>query len=239
MEKVLEQNPRLDYADDEMEIDLKEVFLLLLHRWKEIFLAMLVGATLFGAYQVFLMSPSYQADAKIYITNTDSMVSFSDLQLSAALTGDYADIIMSRTVLNRVIEELDLDLDYRQLSKLVQVKNPDSTHIIQILVTCDDVETSRNIANSLLNISISQIYQVIGSSEPTIIDYAEAEAVENVTPGLLKYLVIGAFLGAMLVCGIAILKLLMNTTMKNEEDVEKYLHLPILASVPYYKEKKL
>ena len=222
--------------DDEMEIDLKEVFYLLVSHWKSIFLAMLIGAAIFGAYHTFLLKPSYQADASIYITSTDSMISFSDLQLSAALTDDYANIIKSRTVLNRVIDELDLNLDYKQLGALVSVENPDSTHIVDIKVTCDDPELSRNITNALMNISVDQIYQVIGSGEPTVIDYAMAEAVQDVTPGLKKYLMLGALLGALIVCAIVVLRMLMDTTMKTVDDIDRYLHLPVLAAVPYYRE---
>ena len=239
MENTMEKQPvNLNTQDAEMEIDLLEIFYLLKSKWKEIFLALLVGALIFGAYHTFLVKPSYQADASIYITNTESALSFSDLQLSSALTDDYANIIKSRTVLNRVIEELDLNLDYKQLAKLVAVSNPDSTHIVDIKVTCDDPEMSRNITNALLNISVSQIYQIIGSGEPTVIDYSVAEAVQDVTPGLLKYLAIGGLLGAFIMCAIYVLRMLMDSTMKSEEDVEKYLHLPVLAAVPYYKEGK-
>lgn len=222
--------------DDEIEIDLKEIFYLLLSHWKSIFLAMLIGAAIFGAYHTFLLKPSYQADASIYITSTDSMISFSDLQLSAALTDDYANIIKSRTVLNRVIDELDLNLNYKQLGALISVDNPDSTHIVDIKVTCDDPELSRNITNALMNISVDQIYQVIGSGEPTVIDYAMAEAVQDVTPGLKKYLMIGALLGALIVCAIVVLRMLTDTTLKTVDDIDRYLHLPVLAAVPYYRE---
>nr|WP_302592973.1 Wzz/FepE/Etk N-terminal domain-containing protein [uncultured Marvinbryantia sp.] len=243
MDKITEQNQiqleERKIAEEEDVIDLKEVFFTLLNGWKAILLAMLVGAAALGAYQHFMITPTYQADAMIYITNTDSMITFSDLQLSAALTEDYAKIIKSRTVLNRVIDELDLDIDFKQLGNLVTVENPDSTHIIHIYVTTDDLELSRNIANALMNISVSQIYQIIGSSEPTVIDYAEAEAVENVTPGLMKYMAMGALLGAAVVCAILIIRMLMNTTMKTEEDIDKYLHLPVLAAVPYYSEKSM
>ena len=239
MENTMEKQPvNLNTQDAEMEIDLLEIFYLLKSKWKEIFLALLVGALIFGAYHTFLVKPSYQADASIYITNTESALSFSDLQLSSALTDDYANIIKSRTVLNRVIEELDLNLDYKQLAKLVAVSNPDSTHIVDNKVTCDDPEMSRNITNALLNISVSQIYQIIGSGEPTVIDYSVAEAVQDVTPSLFKYLAIGGFLGACVACAIFILQMLMDGTMKTEEDIDKYLHLPVLAVVPYYNEKK-
>ena len=222
--------------DDEIEIDLKEIFYLLLSHWKSIFLAMLIGAAIFGAYHTLWLKPSYQADASIYITSTDSMISFSDLQLSAALTDDYANIIKSRTVLNRVIDELDLNLNYKQLGALISVENPDSTHIVDIKVTCDDPELSRNITNALMNISVDQIYQVIGSGEPTVIDYAMAEAVQDVTPGLKKYLMLGALLGALIVCAIVVLRMLPDTTLKTVDDIDRYLHLPVLAAVPYYRD---
>lgn len=238
MEQLQEQRQTMNLQEDEIEIDLKEMFFLLLSHWKSIFLAILIGGVLFGAYHALLVRPSYQADAEIYITNTDSVITFSDLQMSAALTDDYARIIKSRVVLNRVIRELQLDLDYKELSELVKVNNPDSTHIIEIIVTCDDLELSRNIANALLNVSVDQIYQIIGSSEPTVIDYSEAEAVEDVTPSLAKYMIIGGLLGAVLVCAVLIVRMLMDTTMHSEEDVDRYLQLPVLASVPYYRDRQ-
>lgn len=239
MENTMEKKPMVYSArEEETEIDLLEIFYLLRSKWKEIFLATLVGALIFGTYHTFMVNPSYQADASIYITNKNSMMTFSDLQLSAGLTDDYVNIIKSRTVLNRVIDELQLDLNYKQLGEMITVSNPDSTHIIDIRVTCDEPELCRNITNALLNISVNQIYQIIGSSEPTVIDYSAAEAVQDVTPGLKKYLAIGGLLGAFAVCAIYILLMLMDTTLKSEDDIDKYLHLPVLTAVPYYHHKE-
>ena len=240
MDKLSEQQQLAvpSAADDEIEIDLREIFFFLLGNWRMVLLTMRAGAVLCGFFHAFLLKPSYRADAEIYITNTDSVISFSDLQLSAALTDDYANIIKSRTVLKRVIQQLDLDLNYDQLRGLVEVNNPGSTHIIEILVTCDDIELSRNIANALLNVSIDQIYQIIGSNEPTIIDYSEAEAVENVTPSLFSYLAKGAVAGMFLACAFLLIRVLMDTTVKTEDDIDRYLHIPALASVPYFRESQ-
>ena len=76
----------------------------------------------------------------------------------------------------------------------------------------------------------------IGSGEPTVIDYAMAEAVQDVTPGLKKYLMLGALLGALIVCAIVVLRMLTDTTLKTVDDIDRYLHLPVLAAVPYYRE---
>lgn len=235
-EKIQEQ--KRDWREDEIEIDLKEIFFLLVYRWKMILLALLAGAAVFGAYHTFMIHPSYQADASIYITSTDSVISFSDMQLSSALTEDYANIITSRTVLNRVIDQLQLDLSYDGLRSLITVSNPEDSHIINMQVVTGDPELSRNIVNALMNISIEQIYQIVGSSEPTVIDYSIAEAVEDVTPGLMRYLAMGGLLGAFAVCALLVIRMLMDSTIKTEDDVEKYLGLPTLAAVPYFQEGK-
>ena len=165
-----------------------------------------------------------------------AVISLQDLQIGSALTEDYQNIIKSRAVLNKVIDDLKLDTNYRGLSKLVSVSNPTGTHIIRTSVTTDDLALSRDIANDMLNVSIERIYQIVGTSEPTIIDYSEAEAVEDVTPGILKYMAIGAFIGIFLVAALVIIRIFMDNTMKSDDDVEKYLHLPVLSAVPYYKE---
>ena len=223
-------------SDDEVYIDLREVFFALLSGWKSIVLGILIGAVLFGAFHVLLVKPSYQADAEIFITNTDSVISISDLQLSSALTEDYSRIIKSRTVLKKVIDQLGLDVSYKELARLVTVSNPSDTHIIDIKVKCDDLELARNIANAFLNISIDQIYQIIGSSEPTVIDYAEADAVEDVSPGLLRFLMIGAMAGAVLMCAFIVIRIISDTSIKTEDDVMTYLQVPVMAAVPYVDE---
>ena len=215
-------------------IDLVEVFHLLLHKWKLLFVAILAGSVLGGAYCKFLLETTYRAEASLYITSSESLLSFSELQLSSALTEDYAYIIKSRTVLERVIE-LGLNMDYKQLGDLVGVTNPDSSHVISISVTTMDPEMSRNIANSLLNVSVEQINQIVGNGMPSVIDESVIRAVVTQKPSMAKYIVLGAMLGFVLAAGILIVRMLMDTTIKSEDDVERYLGVPLLSSIPYAK----
>ena len=216
-------------------IDLVEVFHLLLPKWKLLFVAILAGSVLGGAYCTFLLETTYRAEASLYITSSESLLSFSELQLSSALTEDYAYIIKSRTVLERVIDELGLDMDYKQLGDLVGVTNPDSSHVISISVTTMDPEMSRNIANSLLNVSVEQINQIVGNGMPSVIDESVIRAVVTQKPSMAKYIVLGAMLGFVLAAGILIVRMLMDTTIKSEDDVERYLGVPLLSSIPYAK----
>ncbi len=221
--------------EEEETIDLVELFLMLLHHWKSILLAFLIGATLLAAYHTFFVKPRYSASAEMYITSSDSVISLQDLQIGSALTSDYQSIITSRSVLNQVIDDLQLNTNYKGLKSLVSVSNPSGTHIIHISVTTSDLTLSRDIANSLLTVSIERIYQIVGTGEPTVIDYSQAEAVEDVTPGMVKYVAIGGFVAVILVMAFYILRMLMDNTIKSDDDVQKYLQLPVLAAVPYFK----
>ena len=217
-------------------IDVVEMFFMLLSNWKVLFLSALIGAVVMGGYHTFMVKPQYRAYTEMYITSSDSVISLSDLQLGSALTEDYQAIITSRTVLNQVIDDMQLNTDYRGLREMVTVSNSSGTHIIRTTVTTLDLALSRDIANDLLLVSIERIYQIVGTSEPMVIDYAEAEAVEDVTPVILSYMVVGSFVCVLLVAALLVIRSVMDSTIKTDDDVEKYLQLPVLSAVPFYKE---
>lgn len=223
---------------EEMEdtIDLMELFFAILHHWKMLGIAMILGAAIAGMYNMFLIKPTYQADAEIYITNTNTVISIQDVQLSAELAVDYEEIIRSRSVLKRVISELKLDITYQELSKLISIVNPSDSHILKIYVETSDPVVSLKIANCLLKHGIDQIYRIVGSDYPSVIDYAEADAVVELKTSLVKCVVLGAAVGGILVCAAVCFLVLMDQTIKTEEDVAKYLGLTVIAAVPEYNE---
>ena len=95
---------------------------------------------------------------------------------------------------------------------------------------------SRNIANSIMDAGIQHIYKVFGSNEPSVIDYSEADAIIDLTPTRRSYLQKGAFVGIALACLLISIRFLLDTTLKSEDEIQKYLHMPVLSVVPYYKE---
>ena len=219
----------------EMEVDMVELFYHLLEKWKLIALGAFVGAVLMAVYSLFIATPMYEATTKLYVLNNgDSAINLSDLQIGNQLNQDYQAIIKSRAVLNQVIEDLQLNTNYKALGNKIAVSSPNGTHIIRTSVTTNDLALSRDIANDLLLVSIDRIFQIVGTSEPTVIDYSEAEAVQDVTPSLTRYMIIGGLLGAIMAAAVFVFKVLMDRTLKTEEDVEKYLQLPVLSAVPYY-----
>ena len=229
---------RVAQQPTESEIDLVEVFFTLVRSWRALILGALFGAVLLAAVHVFFIKPSFEASTELYITSNDSMISLQDLQIGAQVAEDYRQIIKSRFVLNQVIEAMQLDMSYDRLNSMVTVTNPNNTHIIKTAVRSGDLALSRDIANELLSISIERIYQVVGTNEPSVIDYSEANAVEDVSISFRKFVLIGALVGLLLVAVIVIIRMVMNSTIRTEDDVEKYLGMTVLSAIPYFDEKK-
>ena len=57
-------------------------------------------------------------------------------------------------------------------------------------------------------------------------------AVKKTSPSNTKNAAIGALIAAFLVCAYISLTVILNDTIQSEEDVEKYLELPVLAVIP-------
>lgn len=122
-----------DKRDEEMEIDLVEVFHLMLKRWWLILGCAFIFAAAALGYTKFFITPQYEASSMIYIlSKTTSISSALDLQLSKQLTVDFETLATSRPVVEQVIEELNLDTDYETMIQSIRVTNPADTSILKI-----------------------------------------------------------------------------------------------------------
>ena len=72
---------------------------------------------------------------------------------------------------------------------------------------------------------------------PKLIESGEV-AVKKTSPSNTKNAAIGALIAAFLVCAYISLTVILNDTIQSEEDVEKYLELPVLAVIPEKKVKR-
>ena len=227
-----------DDRDEEMEIDLLEVFHVLLHRWYLIILcAIAFGAVALG-FTKFFITPQYEASSMIYIlSKTTSISAALDLQLSKQLAVDFETLAKSRPVVESVIDDLGLDTDYETLVKTINVTNPESTSILKISVQNPDAKLACDISNAMSDATANQIAKVMVTDKPSTVE--EAMVPKNpVSPSLQKNTLIAALAGAFLMCAILIFRYLMDDRIKTEEDIIKYLELNALASIPINKGSK-
>lgn len=214
------------------EIDLLELFYALRKRWKAILAATLAGGIIACAISMFLIRPVYTSTSSVLIlTKETTLSSLADLQMGSQLTSDYEVLITSRPVLEDVIKNLNLDLTEKELADLITVNNPNDTRILEISVDYTSPTGARDIVNGLVNVSTEFIGDMMEGIPPKIIEEGEVPD-RKTSPSIRKNTMIGLLLGFILSAGAVTAMMLMDDTIKNEEDVERYLGLSTLASIP-------
>ena len=225
--------------NDEIEIDLLELFYALRKKIVVIILTALLGAGLFGAYSFLLADPVYESTAKIYIlSQSTSLTSFADIQISSSLAKDYEEMIFSRPVVQQVAKNLNLDYSYEELKSKLIVENPADTRCLNISCRSNDMNEACNMANEFATVSKRQIADIMDTDEPTIFEKAVTNE-DPVKPEKAKNIIIGFLLGFIIACAIVIIRYMLNDSLKTEDDIERYLGLNTLASIPNEKTQKV
>ena len=223
---------------EEMEIDLLELFHVLLRKVWLILICLVAGAVIVGGYTRFLITPQYSASATIYIiSNTTSITSVADLQIGTELTGDFAEIARTRSVVNAVIDEVGLDESYEGLLSRLSTTNPSGTHLLKLTATDPDPQRAADIANAYAQVMASQIADIMNTDEPNIAEEAVKPSAPA-SPNLLKNTALGGLAGAFLACLVIFIQFMMNDTIQTEEDVRKYLDINTLAAMPLEKRRR-
>lgn len=219
--------------EEEDTIDLVALFYLLFgHIWQILF-CLVLGAIIAFAGTYFLIKPQYTASSKMYIlsASNDSVVNLSDLQVGAQLTKDYQELLLSRPLLEDVVENLDLPMSYSQLAGMISITNTNDTRILKITVTSIDPQQAADIANELVNQAIIYLPRIMETDPPNVVETAIVPTHKS-SPSYSKNTMLGGLALAVLYCGILVVRFLMNDTMVTPDDIERTFGVQPLATIP-------
>lgn len=224
--------------EEEIEIDMGELLRYLAGKAGYVILTALAFAVLALAVTTFCMTPRYTSTTKMYVLNrqTNEGVTSSDLQSSTYLTKDYMEMIRSRTVIEAVIADLNLDSTYEDVLGQIDVSAASDTRVIAISVTDKDPYEARDIANAVRNAAAAHIQSVMNTEAVTVVDEANIPTKKS-SPSTIKNVAIAGGVGLFLALAVCVVLYLMNDKVTTAEDVERYLGLSVLASMPLEEEE--
>ena len=219
--------------DQEIEIDLLDLFGYYLSKLPLLILAVVVGAVIAGTVTVTMLPNKYTATSRMYMVSasSDSVVNLSDLNLGTSISSDYVELMMSRPVLEDVIEKLNLDYTYGQLCGMVNLSVVNNTRIVKIAVTSTDPTEAMNISNQIARTARQRLPKVMEAPTPSIAEEAVLPTSKS-SPSLTKNVVIGAMLALIALLAVLTLLYLMDDTIKTAEDVEKMFGVMPLSVIP-------
>lgn len=220
------------------EIDLSQLLNYFKSKIIYIIFAISLAFCLSSIYANRFRTPMYTSETTILLNqaNENSTISSSDINLNNSLVTTYTEIIKSKKVLRQVIKDLDLDYEYDELTGIISVGEITDTSIIRISVENKDPELACDIANSIAEVFSKEIVEIYNIENISIIDTAEVPEKASST-STIKIILISSVIGAIIAIIIIFIVFYFDTTIKNEEDIEKATGLPIIGIVPVSREK--
>ena len=178
----------------------------------------------------FIIPPTYSSTTKLYVINSSTITSISDLQIGSSLTQDYIQLIQSRPVVQTVIDNLELSYSYEELLDNLSISNPTDTRMLNITIRDTNPYLAKEIADEFATVSIEKINEIMEAEKPRIVEEGYVNTTP-ISPNVGSNVILYTILGATSIVLIIILAHFFDDTIKTEEDIEKYLNLTTLAEI--------
>ena len=223
-----------------VEIDLKELLAALFHRLWLILLCALVTGLAAYIYTANFITPLYRASVTLYVNNLSARaaqdveyVSAGNLATSQQLVNTYVNIIKSRTVLEKVVEKMELKVSADTIRGMMTAQSVGETEIFEIYISHPKPDMAAKIANAIAEVAPSEIANIVEGSSAKVIDYA-VEPQSRYTPSFRENTFLGCCVGAGLAVAAIVLSTMLDTRIKSESELEQLFNLPILGTIPAF-----
>lgn len=221
----------------EMEIDIFKLLMALKKKFMWIIASALAGVIIMSVYTYFFAVPKYTSSASVYISNkiqyntSTSSVNLSDFNSSVQLVPIYSSFVKTATAFNRVIEDKNITgYTAKDLKKMVSTKAVEDTAILLISVSAPNPDDSAMLTNALATLGVSEMSRFAPGSTAYIIEEAEAPKAPY-SPSVKKNIILGFLIGVVFSSGIIILLDLLDTRIKEEEDLSAIIDAPVLGNI--------
>lgn len=235
---------RLRRDNNEIEINLADVFQILLSKWIYILLAGLAAAILVGAVTKFFIRKKYTAYTSMYIytsaeENQTGTITSSELAAADNLIKTYQVIVKSNTVLDVISDRFnaehpeyaELGLDSGAIGRVTSISVPTGTKLIEVDIKTGDPVLSAAIANTFAKYAPAEIVRITKAGGVEIVDYATVPKSAS-SPNLTRNVIVGFAVGILLAAAFFVLRAYLDTTIYGSEEVLKVSRCPVIGTVP-------
>jgi capsular polysaccharide biosynthesis protein len=200
--------------------------------WMIILMAVLTAGAAFGFSK--MQTELYESNLKLLVL--PSRTDFGQAQAAKELLRSYEQWLNSRYRAQAVIDQLQLDMTAGALLSDVRVASDNASFVIQMTVENSDPNLANDIARAWGNLLIQ--WQNQNNDQLRKEDRINSEFLDDPQAGLSRPkttintaagFVFGALLGVLLIFGLEWYE---SGIMRRPEDVERYLDMPVIGSIP-------
>ncbi|PWW31264.1 capsular polysaccharide biosynthesis protein [Cytobacillus oceanisediminis] len=226
----------------EETISLKELLATLRKRILLILSLTFVAVLTSGIISFYFLTPIYQTSTQLLVNqakNDQPVYNPGEIQTNLQLINTYNVIIKSPAILDLVIDKLDLDMTTDQLNSKITVGSQKDSQVVAITVEHPDPKLAADIANTTASVFHREIKEIMNIDNVTIL--AKAEVKDNMSPikpQPVLNIAIALVVGLMAGVGLALLLEYFDNSIKDEQDIERHLDLPILGVISIIEDSK-
>jgi capsular exopolysaccharide synthesis family protein len=227
-------------------VNLQDFLKLMRIRWATVLLTALAVLVLAILYTV-ITTPLYQASTRLFVSTTSGK-SVTELyqgnRLSQERVRSYTELLMGKTLAQRTIDKLDLDMSAGALKAMVTAMAKPDTVLIDVAVLDPSPLRARDIANALSDEFVVMARE-LEAPDPgerpearVVVEQRASIPASPVIPKTARNLVGGLTLGLLLGAGLALLRDRLDNTVKSQETLEEITHVGLAGSIPLDKERR-
>jgi len=215
------------------ELSLRDVLLVLQKRWGWVAILTLLGTFVAYFVTVYYFTPVYAASTQLIVNpkqNENSPLTYSDLQISLNLIETYKEVLKSPRILNKVIQDTGYPLGVGELLKHMRVNTVKQSQVLSLTVEDSSPERAATLANATARVFQQEIPKILRVDNVEILAEAHPSTIP-IRPNVPLNVFIGGALGFF--GGIVVIFLLeaLDTTFREEKQIEEVLGLPVLGEI--------
>ncbi|MHB9941083.1 capsular biosynthesis protein [Clostridium sporogenes] len=224
--------------NQEVTLDLQEIFNVLKKKRKMILITTLLCGIVSAALSFFIIPPTYEVKASVVIgkaaeEKNENKNNYNDVMMYQKLVKTYAQIASSRTVSENVVAKAG-ELKTEELQEKLKVTPQQDTQIIDLKIEDKNAEYAHKVLTIVCSEFIDQSKKIYPNNTIELLDKPVIPE-KPIKPKKTLNIVIALFLGLLISVGIAFIQEYMDKTIKTENDIERYLNLPVIAVIPKMK----
>jgi capsular polysaccharide biosynthesis protein len=219
----------------EETISLKELMETMRKRLRLILSITFIAVLISGIVSYFVLTPIYQESTQLLVNQSkgvQTQYQYSEVQANLQMINTYNVIIKSPAILEEVIKELNLNMTVSELVSKITVQNDTNSQVVNLSVTDPNPTKAAEIANKIADVFKTQIVKIMSVDNVSILAKATVPSHPSpVKPKPLLNLAIALVVGLMVGIGLAFLLEYLDNTVKNEQDIEKLIGVPVLGVI--------
>lgn len=212
---------------DERIIDLCDLFRELVNKILIIILVTVIGALLWIIIPKAIEEPQYKVNGTLIDVSGLAKEDIVKMIQSSAVAEE-----TSLKISNTTGEEISVETIMNDIA----VVYPDSSKIITISIVDNDPYVAFDIAKVIMDTACDYINSYLGTEAVSIMERDVIPSI-NQTVSIKKNAALGGIMGFIISFVVVVVMYITNKKIYSQEDIENYLDLRILGTIPLYSKK--